>query len=101
MSAPAADGEVGTMSAVSSESDAVTKAAAKGGRGKAVGKDREAAAAGSEGEEDGGGSNSGEGESSDGSGDSSDEEEVRGEEDTLGVVFDLSKILRGAALVKK
>ncbi len=101
MSAPAADDEIGMMSAVSSEGDAVpAKAAAKGGRGKAAGKDREAAAAGGEGEENEGGSNSGEGESSDGSSDSSDEEEVRGEEDISGVVLTRSKFLCGAALEK-
>lgn len=75
MSAPAADGEVGRMSAVSSESGA-----AKDGRGAKAVKDRAAAAAaataaGSEGEE--GGSNSGGEESSDGGDDSSDDEEVR------------------------
>lgn len=72
MSAPAADDEVGIMSAVSSESDA------KDGRGKAAAaKDRAAVAmAGSEGED--GGSNSGRDESSDGGGESSDGEEVRG-----------------------
>lgn len=73
MSAPAADDEVGRMSAVSSESDAPVKGH---GRGKGAVKDRAAAAAGSEGE--GGGSNSGGGESSDGGGESSDGEEVRG-----------------------
>jgi len=78
MSAPAADDEVGTMSAVSSESDAVTSKSAKGGRGKPAGKDREAATAESEGGEEAESSNSGGGESSDGSGDSSDEDEVRG-----------------------
>ena len=89
MSAPAADDELGTMSAVSSEGGpaAVTASHTKGGGGgggggkKGAGKDRAAAPAGSEGEdEDGGGSDSGEGESSDGSGESSAEEEVREED---------------------
>lgn len=73
MSAPAADDEVGRMSAVSSEGEA---AAIKDGRGKGSVKDRAAATAGSERED--GGSNSGGVESSDGGGDSSDGEEVKG-----------------------
>lgn len=86
MSAPVADDEVGTMSAVSSESDAAMAAPSKngrGGKGEGGKKDRAAppaAASGrdGEGEEEEGGSNSGGGESSDGDGGSSDEGDVRG-----------------------
>ena len=75
MSAPAADDEVGRMSAVSSEQgDAAIKA---DGRGKGSVKDRAATAA-ADSESDEGGSNSGGDESSDGDGESGNGEEVRG-----------------------